>query len=324
MNLNDITKPIKKELDEFNKFFKSNLKTDVPLLNLIIRYLTYKKGKQVRPALVMLSASLCDEINTRTYIGASLVEMLHTATLVHDDVVDDADERRGIASINKKWSNKIAVLMGDYLLSRGLLTAIDNKEFEFLEIISRAVRLMSEGELLAIEKSRTLRVSEDDYFKIINAKTASLLSVCCEIGAFSATDDIIVRNLLRDYGTYCGLAFQIRDDIFDFSSSNTDIGKPVGNDLKEKKITLPLIYTMSNISQEKAKDVIKTIKKGNLNQKKINEIYDLILETGGIEYARKIAYDYSEKAKLCLKDFPETDAKKSLMNFAEFVVTRDF
>jgi len=324
MNLNEITQPIKRELDDFNKFFKSNLKTNVPLLNLIIRYLTYKKGKQVRPALVMLSASLCGGINTRTYIGASLVEMLHTATLVHDDVVDDADERRGIASINKKWNNKIAVLMGDYLLSKGLLTAIENKEFGFLEIISRAVRLMSEGELLAIEKSRTLRVTEDDYFKIINAKTASLLSVCCEIGAFSATNDKNAQNLLRDYGTFCGLAFQIRDDIFDFTSSNSDIGKPVGNDLKEKKITLPLIFTLANISTDKAKDIISAIKKGNLSKKKIREIFDLIIQAGGIEYSRKIAYNYSEKAKLCLKDFPDSDAKKSLLNFAEFVVTRDF
>lgn len=324
MTLNDITKPIIQELDEFNKFFKKSLKTDVPLLNLIIRYLTFKKGKQVRPALVMLSASLCGGINKRSYVGATLVELLHTATLIHDDVVDDADERRGLASINKKWNNKIAVLVGDYLLSKGLLTAIDNQEFVFLDIISRAVRQMSEGELLGMEKSRTLRVSEEDYFKIINAKTASLLSVCCEIGAFSASSNEEYRTLLRDYGTFCGLAFQIRDDIFDFTSSQTEIGKPVGNDLREKKITLPLIYTLQQIEPNLAKKVIKQIKHGKLTKQQVNDLANLVVQTGGIEYAKNLANSYVAKAKFCLQDFPSCDAKTSLLNFADFVVSRDF
>lgn len=324
MNLNDITRPIKTELEEFNKFFKSNLKTDIPLLNLIIRYLTYKKGKQLRPALVFLSAAISGGITHRTYIGAAMVELLHTATLVHDDVVDDADERRGIASINKKWNNKIAVLLGDFLLSKGLLTAIENKEYVFLDIISRVVRQMSEGELLAIEKSRTLRVSEDDYLKIINAKTASLLGACCEIGALSATDNEIIQQKLRDFGIYCGLAFQIRDDIFDFTSSNFEIGKPVGNDLKEKKITLPLIYSLDKISPDDAKKIIKTIKKGNISKKQINEIVDIIKEKGGIDYAKSKAYHYLELAKSSLEIFPDNIFKTSLLNFAEFVVARDF
>jgi octaprenyl-diphosphate synthase len=324
MTLNEITKPIKQELDEFNKFFKKSLKTDVPLLNLIIRYLTYKKGKQVRPALVMLSAALCGGINERTFVGAALVELLHTATLIHDDVVDDADERRGLASINKKWNNKIAVLVGDYLLSKGLLSAIDHQEYVFLDIISRAVRQMSEGELLGIEKSRTLRVSEDDYFKIINAKTASLLSVCCEIGAFSTSSDLHYRNLLRDFGTYCGLAFQIRDDIFDYTSSQNEIGKPVGNDLREKKITLPLIYALQKNQPSEAKKITKQIKNGKLSDKQIADLANMVISTGGIDYAKNLANDYVLKAKQCLQDFPASDAKTSLINFADFVVSRDF
>ncbi len=323
MKLNDIIKPVSKELLEFNKYFKSTLKTDVALLNLIIRYLTRKQGKQVRPALVFLSAMLCGNLNSRVYVGAALVELLHTATLIHDDVVDEADERRGIASINKQWNNKIAVLVGDFLLSKGLLSAIDGDEFAFLKISSRAVRLMSEGELLSIEKSKTLRVSEEDYFKIIKGKTASLLSSCCEIGAYAASDDTSHHEAMRNYGEYVGIAFQIRDDIFDFTASRFDIGKPVGNDLKEKKITLPLVYAMNKKTPDEAKAIIKTIKKGNLKSDKIKDIIKMTIAEGGIDYSNDVAMSYVSKAKQQLDIFPDSEAKQSLMDFADYVLLRD-
>lgn len=323
MVLNEIIKPVSKELGEFTKYFKSTLKTDVALLNLIIRYLTRKQGKQVRPAMVFLSAMLCGKLDKRAFVGAALVELLHTATLIHDDVVDEADERRGIASINKQWNNKIAVLIGDFLLSKGLLSAVESDEFMFLKISSRAVKLMSEGELLSIEKSRTLRVSEEDYFKIIKGKTASLLSSCCEIGAFAASDNPEHHIAMRNYGEYVGIAFQIRDDIFDFTSSRFDIGKPVGNDLKEKKITLPLIYALNKIDSSEAKEIIKMIKKGKVKSDKIKEIIKLTIAQGGIEYSQKVAMEYVAKAKQELNIFEDCEAKKSLIDFADYVVERD-
>lgn len=324
MSLNDIIKPVEGELEEFNKYFKNILRTDVALLNLIIKYLTRKRGKQVRPAMVFLSAQLCGGLGERSFVGAAMMELLHTATLIHDDVVDAAGERRGIASINAQWNNKIAVLIGDFLLSKGLLSAVDSNEFQFLAIASRAVRRMSEGELLSIEKSRTLRVEESDYFRITSGKTASLLSACCEIGAYSATSDPEVHKALAEYGELIGIAFQIRDDIFDFTSKSFDIGKPVGNDLKEKKITLPLIHALTKMDKSKAKDIVKAIKKGKLEKSDIKSIIELTVKNGGIDYAQQVASDYSNRAKAVIAPFTDSPAKESLKTFADFVINREF
>ncbi len=322
MTLNEITLPVKDNLEEFNRYFRQQMKSEVPLLNLIINYMTQKKGKQVRPTLVFLTAELCGGINERTYKGATLVELLHNATLVHDDVVDEATVRRGIASINANWNNKIAVLIGDFLLAKGLLTAIDNNEFEFLKATSHAVRRMSEGELLQIQKSREFDLTEDVYFKIISNKTASLMAACCEIGAISATEDVDKQLLMREFGETLGIAFQIRDDIFDYLSKNSIIGKPAGNDLKERKMTLPLIYAINNVSKKESKEIISVLKKDDITKKDINRIISFVKNNGGIEYSEQIAKNYSNKAIELLKDFPDLDAKSSLIEFCRFVVER--
>lgn len=323
MTIDDISEPIKKHIDEFNKYFKGLLKTDVALLNLILRYVASRKGKQVRPMFVFLAAELCGGISQRTYVGAGMVELLHTATLIHDDVVDGAKERRGIASINSQWNNKIAILIGDFLLAKGLLTSVDHSEYKFLQVSSKAIKRMSEGELLSIEKSRTLRVDEEVYYKITSGKTASLIASCCEMGACSATDDAEKHLALETYGEMVGIAFQIKDDIFDFTSSSSKIGKPVGNDLKEKKITLPLIHALSKTDKGSAKKIVAAIKKGDLSADKIKEIIDFTIDKGGVEYAREKAYWYVEKAIEALNIFEDCAAKKSLIGFANYVVSRD-
>ncbi len=322
MTLNDICLPVKSNLEEFNDYFKSLMQTKVSLLNLVLRYITKRKGKQVRPALVFLSAKLVGEINPRSSIGASMIELLHTATLVHDDVVDKASERRGVASINAEWNNKIAVLVGDYLLSRGLLNAVNNNEFEFLKVTSNSVKRMSEGELLSIEKSKSVEITEEEYYQIIGDKTASLLSSCCEVGAISATDDKEKHLALKMYGEYVGIAFQLKDDILDFESKSSILGKPVANDIKEKKITLPLIYAFSKASKSEGKTVQKIIKNGNLKTKDIEDVINFIRKYDGIIYAQAQALEYSKKAKLQIEHFPESDAKKSLFEFADFVISR--
>jgi octaprenyl-diphosphate synthase len=322
MNLKDITKPIKEHLNEFNTYFNKQLQTKVSLLNIILKYITAKKGKQVRPVMVFLSAEICGGVNNRSYIAASLVELLHTATLIHDDVVDEASERRGIASINAKWNNKIAVLIGDYLLSQGLLIAVDNNEFQFLHVTSKAVKRMSEGELLSIDKSRSVDIDEETYFSIISDKTASLLSTCCEIGAISSTDDIEKQTALKNYGEYVGIAFQIRDDIFDYMSRSALIGKPVGNDLKEKKITLPLLYALKNNPGKDADKSVKLVKRGKLKKSEIESIIDFVVNSGGIAYSEQKALEYSNQAKNLLEIFPDSEAKRSLINFADFVLDR--
>jgi octaprenyl-diphosphate synthase len=322
MTLSDITLPIKNELREFDKFFDEQLKTNISLLNLVLRYLTSKKGKQIRPIMVFLSAKISGGINKRTFIGASLVELLHTATLIHDDVVDEASERRGIASINAKWNNKIAVLIGDFLLSKGLLISVENKEFDFLEVTTKAVKRMSEGELLSIDKSKRYDLDEEKYFQVISDKTASLIATCCKIGAISATNDTNVQNALEKYGENIGIAFQIRDDIFDYISKSSLIGKPVGNDIKEKKITLPLLYALKN-NPDDANTIIKMIKKGKLQKNEIKYIIDFVIQKKGIEYAENKAIEYVNKAKNVLDIFPDTEEKKSLINFADFVIIRN-
>ncbi|MGH2574309.1 MAG: polyprenyl synthetase family protein, partial [Ignavibacteria bacterium] len=250
LNLKKISQPIQNELDEFKKEFRLAMKSKVTLIDLISKYILRQKGKKIRPILVLLSARLCGEINYRTYIGATLVEMLHTATLIHDDVVDDAKIRRGFPSINAVWKNKIAVLMGDYLLSRGLLHALENNEYNFLQITSRAVKRMSEGELLQIQKNRRLNVDEETYFKIISDKTASLITACCELGASSSTGNKEIIKLLSDFGENIGIAFQLRDDVLDYVGKKKIMGKSSGSDLKEKKFTLPLIHALNNSSKK--------------------------------------------------------------------------
>lgn len=322
MTLNDICLPVKSNLEEFNDYFKSLMQTKVSLLNLVLRYITKRKGKQVRPALVFLSAKLVGEINPRSNIGAGMIELLHTATLVHDDVVDMASERRGVASINAEWNNKIAVLVGDFLLSRGLLNAVNNDEFEFLKVTSNSVKRMSEGELLSIEKSKSVEITEEEYYQIIGDKTASLLSSCCEVGAISATDDKDKQLAMRMYGEYVGIAFQLKDDILDFESKSSILGKPVANDIKEKKITLPLIYAFSKASKSESKTIQKIIKNGNLKTKDIEEVINFIKKYNGIVYAQTQAKNYSNKAKEQIAQFPDSDAKNSLIEFADFVISR--
>lgn len=323
MLVKEITKPIEVQLKEFNVFFKKMMKSDVSLLNLIISYLTRKRGKQIRPALVLLSAELCGGISERSYIGASMVELLHTATLIHDDVVDESKERRGMASVNAIWNNKIAVLIGDYLLAKGLLAAIDKGEFGFLNATSNAVRRMSEGELLQIQKSKDYNIDEATYFRIITDKTASLMAACCEIGAISASDNPDYHKAMKDYGELVGTAFQIQDDIFDYESQSKTIGKPVGNDLKEKKITLPLIYSFTKVSRKSSKEILSIMKKNKIKKDEIKKIISFVRDNGGIDYARNKAMEFSVKAVDILKIFDDSPAKKSLAILSDFVIDRN-
>lgn len=322
MDLKIISKPIVKDLESFNVYFKEVMKTDVALLNIVLKYITNKKGKQIRPVLVFLSAGLCGEINHRSHIGSAMIELLHTATLVHDDVVDKATVRRGVASINAEWNNKIAVLVGDFLLSKGLQVSANNDEFSFLKVTSRAVQLMSESELLAIDKARSFMIDEETYFDIINGKTASLISSCCEIGALSTGNNKDDAENLREFGTNLGLAFQIRDDLLDYISKSSLIGKPVGNYLKEKKITLPLIYALQHAEKSQQKEIIKLVKNGKLEKKDINFILDFVKEVGGVKYAQDKAREYCDKAKKVLSKYPESEYKTSLEKLTDFVIDR--
>lgn len=323
MSIDELYKPISKYLEEFNTYYKNQLKSNVPLLNIIIRYLTRKKGKLVRPALVFFCADLCDKVSERSYIGATMVELLHRATLIHDDVVDEADKRRGIATVNSAWNNKIAVLVGDYFLAKGLLSAISNGEYKFLDATSRAVKRMSEGELLQIQKSKELDITEKTYFEIISNKTASLISVACEIGAISADATSEQIEALKNYGEYLGIAFQLKDDIFDVHGKKSIIGKPVGNDIKEKKITLPLIFALRQASKKENKEIISLLKKGKITQADIKKIINFINSYNGIEYAETTAKKEIEKAIECLSIFPNNEKKESLIKFTNFVVNRN-
>ncbi len=324
MTISDISAPIAAHLDEFQPFFKGLLKSKTALLELVIRYILRQRGKRVRPTLVFLSAAVCGgEISKRSFIGAAMVELLHTATLVHDDVVDEADERRGMASINALWKNKVAVLVGDFLLARGLMIAVENDEFDFLRIASTAVRRLSEGELLQIQKSRQRTIDEETYFRIISDKTASLISTCCEIGGVSGNSDSQQRAALRIYGENVGLAFQIRDDILDFTSRSTVLGKPVANDIKEKKITLPLIYACEQVAAKESKRIIRMVKSGKLSDDDIASIINFVESNGGIEYAINKAQEFVNIAKQSLTIFENSAAKKSLHDFADYVISRN-
>ena len=323
MTLKEISAPIEMHLQNFDKHFDAMLKSNVALLNLILKYLTRKKGKQMRPMLVFLTAEICGNMNERAYTGASMIELLHTATLIHDDVVDEADERRGIATINASWNNKIAVLIGDFLLAKGLIASIDKSEFEFLQASSNAIKLMSEGELLQIQKSRETDLTEETYFQIIKGKTASLLASCCEIGAIAASAGENERQIMRQFGENLGIAFQIRDDIFDFVGTSSIVGKAVGNDLKEKKITLPLIYALSATDDKTAKSIVKKVKKGKMSKAEIKETIQFVVDKGGIDAAQAKAESYIQSAIDSLNIFADSAAKTSLINFAEFVVSRN-
>ncbi len=321
MKLDTIIAPVEGDLKKFEAHFRRSLKSNVGLVDAVVRYMVKRKGKRIRPALVMLSAGACGSINEATFRGAALVELLHTATLIHDDVVDDAETRRNWPSINAIWKNKVAVLLGDYVLSRGLLLSLENNDIDFLQSTSTAVKRMSEGELLQIQKSRQLRNDEETYFQIIGDKTASLLATCCEIGALSATTDREMVDRLRGYGENLGIAFQIRDDILDFTGTESTIGKPVGGDLKEKKFTLPLIHAFTNAPSGRRKTVLHSLKRG-VKRKDIDDIIRFVEEFGGIAYARKTAEDYRDRAIALLAPLPDSEAKQSLLQLADFVVTR--
>ncbi|MGN6508498.1 MAG: polyprenyl synthetase family protein [Chitinophaga sp.] len=314
---------IGKELQDFEGKFADAVKSHVPLLDRIMHYIVKRKGKQIRPMFVLLSARLFSgSINENTYRAAALVELLHTATLVHDDVVDDSLERRGFFSINALWKNKIAVLVGDYLLSKGLLLSISNNDFRTLEILSRAVKEMSEGELLQIEKTRKLDIKEDIYFEIIRRKTASLLASACAAGAWSTTADEILTEKMRLFGEKVGIAFQIKDDLFDYGTAN--IGKPTGIDIREKKMTLPLIYTLQHSSKEQRRHIINIVKNYNKDKDKVNEVIALVKENGGIEYAQQKMMQYRDEALTILHELPESDVRNGLESLVRFTTDRKF
>lgn len=320
LSIDNIKQPIAQELEDFEVHFRQAMRSPVPLLDKITFYIVRRKGKQIRPMFVFLCAQVSGGITPSTFTAASLVELLHTATLVHDDVVDDSFERRGFFSVNALWKNKIAVLVGDYLLSQGLLLALKNKEFQLLEIVSNAVKAMSEGELLQFEKARRLDIEEEAYFEIIRQKTASLIASACSAGAASATkDDVIIENA-RLFGEKIGIAFQIRDDLFDLGDE--DVGKPLGIDIKEKKLTLPVIYALRHASEEDRKRIINTIRRHHDKPEKVREVIRFVQQSGGITYAREKMHAYRQEAIGILATFPESPARKSLEDLIFFVTER--
>ena len=317
----EIKKPINSEMKLVEQKFYESMQSKVPLLDKVTRFIVTTKGKQMRPMFIFLCAKLLGEVNEKTYRGASMIELIHTATLVHDDVVDESFKRRNFFSINALWKNKIAVLVGDYLLSKSVLLSTDNKDYDLLSVISRTIREMSEGELLQLEKARKLDITEEVYYEIIRQKTATLISACCEIGVLSNNSDEILAKKMRDFGTYTGMAFQIKDDLFDYLSSNV-IGKPVGIDIKEQKMTLPLIFTLKNCSENDRKYYFKTIKNYNNDKKRVKELIDFVKKSGGLEYAIGVMKDFQQKAKDILNDFPDSQAKISLNLMLDYVIER--
>ncbi len=320
--LDQIKKPIEQEIKEFEPRFRASMKSRVSLLDKIMHYIIKRKGKQMRPMFVFLSAKMFGETTDSTYRAAAMIELLHTATLVHDDVVDDANKRRGFFSINAIWKNKIAVLVGDYLLSRGLLLAVENDEFELLRIMSNSVREMSEGELLQIEKARKLDITENIYYDIIRQKTATLIASCCASGVNSVGVDKATVEKMRLFGEYTGIAFQIKDDLFDYGSDGDTIGKPTGIDIKEKKMTLPLIYSLNNATSSEKRKMIRIVKKHNENKKKVKEVINFVIETGGIEYAQKAMNNYKNKALAILGEFEQNEANKALAELVIYTTER--
>lgn len=318
--IKEIQQPITKEMQEFEQKFRDFMKSKVYLLDKIMGYIVKRKGKQMRPMFVFLSAGIHGQFNESTYRGAALIELLHTATLVHDDVVDDANYRRDFFSINALWKNKIAVLVGDYLLSRGLLLSIDHGDFHLLKIVSEAVREMSEGELLQIEKARKLDITEDVYYEIIRQKTASLIASCCSVGSGSVQQDDEVNAQMKLFGEKVGMAFQIKDDLFDYGTS--EIGKPLGIDIKEKKMTLPLIYALQQAEKSERKYIINIIKNKSDKSSKVKEVIRFVKEKGGIEYAESVMNRYHEEAVAILNKFPDSVYKNSLKELVKYTIER--
>ena len=320
--VSEIKKTIKDEMSLFEKKFKQSLQSKVPLLDRIMHYIIKRKGKQMRPMFVFLSCKLFGEVNDKSYRAASLIELLHTATLVHDDVVDEANLRRGFFSVNALWKNKIAVLVGDFLLSKGLLLSVENEDFDLLKIVSSAVKDMSEGELLQIEKARKLDIEESVYFEIIKKKTAVLISSCCACGASSMNQSEETINKLHLFGEKVGIAFQIKDDLFDYTQSSL-IGKPTGIDIREQKMTLPLIYTLNTVDKKTKNYIINIVKNHHKDDKKVAELVNLVKEKGGLDYATNIMKSYQEESLKILSEFPENEARESLKLLVEYVINRE-
>ena len=320
--VDQIKAPVAEEMKNFEEKFKSSMKSDVALLDKITNYIIKRKGKQMRPLFVFLSAKACGQISEATYTAASLIELLHTATLVHDDVVDDANERRGFFSINALWKNKIAVLVGDFLLSRGLLLTTEKGHFDLLEIVSKAVKQMSEGELLQMEKARRLDIDEKVYYQVIQQKTASLVASCCASGAQSSGASKQIVDAMYEFGVNVGMAFQIKDDIFDFGSSK-EIGKPTGIDIKERKMTLPLIYTLNKVDIKDKNRIINTFKNHNEDPERVQEVIQLVIDNGGIEYSEIKMNQYKEMALKSIEIIGESEAKKSLISLLEYSISRN-
>lgn len=317
-----IKAPIAEEMKLFETKFYESMKSSVPLLDRITHYIVRRKGKQMRPMFVFLTAKLCGEFNEKSYRAAALIELIHTATLVHDDVVDDSDMRRGFFSLNALWKNKIAVLVGDYLLSKTLILATENEDFDTLKVVSVAIREMSEGELLQIEKARKLDITEEVYYEIIRQKTATLIAACCEAGARSVNADEETCKKMNRFGELVGMAFQIKDDLFDYTNSNA-IGKPVGIDIKEQKMTLPLIHVLNKVSKKDRDWLINSVKKHNKDKKRVREVIDFVKTNGGLEYSQKIMHKYSSDALEILNDFPDNEFRNSLSTMVNYVMERE-
>ena len=319
--LTRIKKPVETEMAEFEAYFGRTMRSEIPLLNIILNYILRRKGKQMRPLLVFLTAKLNGTIAESTYIAATFIELLHTASLVHDDVVDDANERRGALSINALWNSKIAVLVGDYMLSKGMLISVEKNRFDMLEIVSDAVKSMSEGELLQLQKARKLNIKEEDYFKIILSKTAALLSACTACGARSVTDDPEIIQLMKDFGENIGISFQIRDDLLDYEGTGLT-GKTAGNDIKEKKITLPLIHALEQSENSKRRHILSIVKNKKKTKSEINEVISFVSEYGGMDYAERKMNQYRDKALAILDTYAESEVKESLREFVHYTTSR--
>ena len=320
----EIREPISKEMEIFENKFSKLMLSDVPLLNRITHYIIKRKGKQMRPMLIFLCSKLLSSgnVNEKVYRGASVIELIHTATLIHDDVVDESNKRRGFFSINAIWKNKIAVLVGDFLLSKGMLLCIDNKDYDILDVISESVKQMSEGELLQIEKAKKLDIDEETYFEIIKKKTASLISSCCKIAAVSVNSPSSEIKKIAKIGMHIGIAFQIKDDLFDYGKKT--IGKPRGIDIKQKKITLPLIYTLNNINKSEKRWLIKSLKKNKKSRALINQIISLVKERGGLDYAIEIMNKYHKLSLDDLETFKDSSYKDSLKKMVNYVIERNY
>ncbi|MBI9061060.1 MAG: polyprenyl synthetase family protein [Marinilabiliaceae bacterium] len=316
-----IKAPIEEEMKKFEPYFRSQLKTKIPLLDIITNYVLRRKGKQMRPMLVFLAAKLNGNISDATYVSATLIELLHTATLIHDDVVDETYQRRGFFSINALWKSKIAVLVGDFFLSKGLITALDTDQIGVLKVVSNAVKEMSEGELLQIEKSRKLDITEDVYYDIIRKKTATLIAACTRAGALSVEANQEKMEAMKVFGENLGIAFQIRDDLFDYEK-NGMIGKPTGNDIKEKKLTLPLIHSLHSVDKKEQRRILSMIRRHHKNEKKVEEIIAFVKANGGIEYTHQRMLEYSEKALNALSIYEESETKKALKTLVDFTIKR--